>query len=182
VSGNPNLYFETVEFLGGAFGNVTIYLRPGQHFVELNREEGASPSADFVVTGSAPEIPEPAADVQVELLDFNFAMPDEIKAGPKVWRITNGGSQWHHLGIWRLNPEATQEQFVEWAMAEEPEGPPPAEPIVGWSPTDPGLTGWVTFDLPAGEYVVVCFLPDFTAMPPLPHLAHGMVRALCVTE
>ena len=57
---------------------------------------------------------------------------------------------------------------------EETEGPPPFEDIAFWAPNSPGETGYVTWDLPAGEYTVICFLPDlagdFSA-----HAAHGMV-------
>jgi hypothetical protein len=43
-----------------------------------------------------------------------------------------------------------------------------------------GTTAWVTLDIPAGEYTVVCFLPNTDDEEMAPHLAHGMVRTLVV--
>jgi hypothetical protein len=42
-----------------------------------------------------------------------------------------------------------------------------------------GERAWVTWDLPAGEYTVICFLPDL-AGDMSSHAEHGMVRMLVV--
>ncbi len=41
----------------------------------------------------------PQADVAVEMVDFAYAMPDEIPAGPQLWEFTNNGEQWHMMFV-----------------------------------------------------------------------------------
>lgn len=60
--------------------------------------------------------------------------------------------------------------------------PPPFEPIAFWSPMGAGAQAWVEWDLPPGEFTVLCFLPDLADGQGTPHLMHGMVRTLTVTE
>ena len=58
-------------------------------------------------------------------------------------------------------------------------GPPPFEVVAGLWPMGKGQRAWATFDLPAGEYTVICFVPDIMG-DMAPHAAHGMVRTLVV--
>jgi hypothetical protein len=181
VSEDPFVFFETAEFLGGSFGKMSLDLQAGEHFIMFAGPTDELPApAPFMVTDAAGALPQPTAAVQVELVDFNFVLPDTVPAGPQLWQITNRGEQWHHMIIMQLHEGATLEQFLAWGAEEMPAGPPPADFINSWSPIDPGLTGWAEFDLAAGEYMVICFLPDFSGQPPMPHFAHGMVRTLTV--
>jgi hypothetical protein len=115
-------------------------------------------------------------------VDFSFAMPDKIATGPQVWQIENAGEQWHEMPILKLNEGVTIDDVLAM-MAESgpggPEGPPPFEIVAFWSPMGAGEKAWVTWDLPPGEYTVICFLPDL-AGDMSPHVAHGMVRTLVV--
>ena len=115
---------------------------------------------------------------------FSFALPNEIKAGQNVWQIENKGEQWHEMGILKLNEGVTLEDMMAWMESADPDGPsgpPPFEDAAFWAPMGAGNTAWVTWDIPAGEYTVICFLPDL-AGDGAPHFAHGMVRTLTVTE
>ena len=102
------------------------------------------------ITSEAPSgATAPTADVAVSLLDFNFAMPDKIAAGPQVWQIDNAGEQWHEMGIVQLNEGMTVEDVLEWVASmgpEGPSGPPPFAESAFWSPMGPGQRAWVTWD------------------------------------
>lgn len=174
--------------LGGGCANAgqsshAIYnLEPGAYLAFAS--VGAEPQiAEFTVQAGDNLAAPPQAEVTAQLVDFSFVLPDEIKAGPRLWAISNAGTQWHHMSIVRLNEGATIEQVLAIVMAEtEPAGPPPAQEMALWEVMSPGVTAWTTIDLPPGEYYVLCFLPDLTGNPPMAHVGKGMVRLLKVTE
>ncbi len=174
-----------MSLLGGSStttdDRLILDLKPGQHAF-LAFEEGGPPSIHPFMAGEPGGATAPTADVIVDLVDFNFAVPAEISTGPKVWQISNKGEQWHQMSILKLNEGVTVDDLVAMMSAEAPpEGEPPYEEIASWSPSSPGETGWVTWDLPPGEYTVFCALPDI-AGEMMPHAAKGMVANLTVTE
>ena len=57
-------------------------------------------------------------------------------------------------------------------------GPPPAEPVGGVVVLDQGMRGTFTADLTAGDYGLICFVPD--AKDGKLHLAHGMMKNIKV--
>ena len=182
---DPTAAVSLVSLLGGASnttdGKLIVDLQAGQH-VLVNCPEDGPPSAVPFTAGEASGATAPTPDVTVDLVDFNFAIPAEIEAGPKVWQISNKGQQWHEMAIVKLIDGATVDDVLAMLQSEEePAGPPPFEDVAFWSPNSPGETGYVTWDLPAGEYTVLCFLPDL-AGDMSAHAAHGMVATLIVTE
>lgn len=157
-------------------------LQPGD-YIALDIGDGPPLLTGFsvaAVDGPAPA--EPVAAVNADLVDFQFALPDQIKAGAQMWKIENKGSQWHEMAIFKLAEGVTTQDLMAMMMSEEPpEGPPPFEEMAFWAPMSAGQRAWMTVDLPAGTYNVLCFLPDFASDPPKSHLEHGMVRTLTVT-
>ncbi len=182
---DPTAAIALVSLLGGA-SNTTddrliVDLQPGQHAV-INFPEDGPPSAVPFTAGEPSGATAPAPDMTVDLVDFNFAMPAEVKTGPMVWQINNKGQQWHEMVIVKLSEGASVDDVLAMLQSEEEtDGPPPFEQVAFWSPNSPGETGYVTWDLPAGEYTVICFLPDL-AGDMSSHAAHGMVSQLTVTE
>ena len=182
---DPMAPLQLVSLLGSASasadGQVIYDLQPGAYVAVLFMPDG--PPQVIPVTSGAPSgATAPTADVAVSLVDFNFAMPDKIAAGPQVWQIDNAGQQWHEMGIVQLNEGMTMEDVLEWVASMGPEGPSGPLPFAEsafWSPMGPGQRAWVAWDLPAGEYTVICFLPDL-AGDMSSHAAHGMVRTLTV--
>lgn len=178
-----------VTLLGGAQADAgesvrTVFdLKPGNH-IALGFGEGPPQLANFTVAAASDAAPAaPAAGVNVDLIDFQFTMPDQIKAGAQTWQIENKGEQWHEMAVFKLNEGVTVEDVLAMMMSEAPpEGPPPYEEMAFWAPMSAGERAWMEVDLPAGEYTVLCFLPDFASDPPQSHLEHGMVRTLTVTE
>lgn len=122
----------------------------------------------------------PVADYSIEVADFTFVMPDEITAGEHLWEIRNTGKQHHEIIIVKLNEGIALEELIKLASAEEPPQDPPYEEIAFGGFLGSDITSWVTLDIPAGEYTVICFLPNTDAEDMSPHLAHGMVRTLVV--
>ena len=130
---------------------------------------------------------EPQADVTVEMRDFTFIMPDEIKAGELLWQFNNQGEQWHMALMLKPTPGVSMEVMIEAMLQEgEPSGPPPFEFVadVGVPPISEGERAWLSFELEPGEYLVICPIPDVAAMAageePMAHVEKGMHRVLTV--
>jgi hypothetical protein len=183
---------EMVTLLGGvsvdpgATGTNIFELEAGDYFIlDFAGAEGPLTAA-FTVEAAQSEVvgaTAPQADVQVDMLDFSFILPDEITAGPQLWQVSNSGNQWHHIQIVQLDEGVTVADLIAMlASHEPPSGPPPFTGIASWQETSSGVTSWGVLDLAPGEYTVICFLPDFTDLPPASHLVHGMVRTLRVVE
>lgn len=191
IAENPDSAVPLVTLLGGGglvadtSQEVVYDLLPGTHVV-IDFVDGQPPVASFQVAAEDDrEANPPKADVQVDLVDFNFALPAEIPAGPQTWEIENKGQQWHEMIIVKLNPGVTVEDIMAMMAAGEgsEEGsqePPPFEDVAFWAPMSPGERAWATLDLEPGTYTALCFLPDFATG--MSHLDHGMVRTLTVTE
>jgi hypothetical protein len=164
-------------------------------------------SATIMVSGEAAEEAVIAVDVTASMYEYGFKIEGNPKSGVSLWELTTIGAQPHHIVIYQV-PDGTTEAefmgFMEMMMSGPPEGSPegmPATPELGDSPTamgspmaglDPaqvvevgfsavistGRSNWVEFDLPAGTYVAVCFIPDFA--DGMPHIMKGMAEMFTV--
>jgi hypothetical protein len=158
---NPMAAVSLVHLLGGlsvapgAEQQIIYDLRPGTHVAMDFGEQGPITTL-FQTGGEKSESAAPEAQVKVQLNDFTFIMPDQIKAGPQTWQIENAGNQWHEMGIIKLN-EGVDVHAVITALnqAEEPAGPPPFEEVAFWAPISEGEQAWTTLDLKPGVYTVI---------------------------
>lgn len=165
-----------------ADGRVIHDLTEGDYVAVLFGPDGPPLMTSFTVGGASSDATAPAADVTAQLVDFNFVLPDTIAAGPHVWQIENTGEQWHEMSIVKLNEGTTIEDVMKMMAEAGPQGPsgkPPFQDVAYFSPMGAGERAWVKWDLPAGEYTVLCFLPDMKG-DMSPHATHGMVRTLVV--
>jgi hypothetical protein len=136
-------------------------------------------SAELTVVGpSWTAGPEPAADIVVTLLDYDFQLSQPLSAGKHTIRAENAGPQPHEIAIVRLNPGKTPLNFTAWGM--HPVGPPPGTIHGGLSGILPGSQAFMEVDLAPGEYGLLCFLPD--AKDGKPHFAHGMAKQMKVAS
>jgi uncharacterized cupredoxin-like copper-binding protein len=119
----------------------------------------------------------PPADVTIKMIDYGFEPSQAITPGHHTILVKNEGPQPHELALLRLAPGKTVQDFGTWAETGM-KGPPPAEPIGGVALLSKGGEGTFTVDLPAGEYGLICFVPD--AKDGKPHLVHGMVKTIKV--
>jgi hypothetical protein len=157
-------------------------IRPGAAVVAAlvlggcgSERRAGTPPAD------APPAPPAAAAPAPEILavtasDYKFDAPDQIPAGLVTVRLTNHGPSPHHVQLLRLGEGKTVADFQ--AAVQKGTMPTWALPAGGPNPPEVGGTSEVRMPLEAGEYVMVCFIPDTAGVP---HMAHGMVRPLRVT-
>jgi hypothetical protein len=116
---------------------------------------------------------EPSTDVVMTLDDYDFRLSAPITAATKSIRLRNVAAQTHEAVIVKLAPGAAVQQFME-AM-EKPQGPPPGALVGGITGITTGRTVDIATSFTAGDYALVCFVPD--AKDGKPHIAPGMVKA-----
>lgn len=174
----------------GGEGSVIVFLDPGTYAVVclIPDDQGVPHVAHGMismlqVSQGTSAAPDPVADGTITLVEMAFdGLPAEVPAGAHTWQVTNGGTQFHEMGIMQLAPGVPAEAIVagitappaspEAAPAEDA-GPPPFVSFFGAAPMSPGATNYVEFDAQPGEYVVACFVPDVeTGMP---HAMMGMI-------
>ncbi len=165
-------------------GSVTLKLQEGQYLLLC-----FIPSADGVphlakgmirpltVKGAGATAAEPKADVTVNMADFHFTMPAEVKAGKQVWKVINDGPQPHEIALVRLAEGKTLDDIYAWYA--KPEGPQPFNMVGGMQGMNAGVpAAFINLDLQPGNYVAVCDIPDPASGKP--HSELGMVMPFTV--
>ena len=105
------------------------------------------------------------------MVDFAYGAAQSWPAGEHLLHVRNDGGQDHHLRIDRLPAGAG---LPQWLAAEGDIG----QPVSGVSRTSPGESVHLPVQLPPGNYVLYCLVPD--AASGTPHAAMGMFRAVTV--
>lgn len=155
-------------------------LKTGTYAVISFPESDQPPlTTSFEVNGTASTaLAPPETQGSVDLLDFSFNLPEPVEAGPLTWEVTNSGAQWHEIVVFKLQPGQTQEDFIGLLMSDTQPATEP-EQLLYFGPITQGERGWVTFDLTAGSYIAVCFLPDVVGGGES-HVEKGMVQTFTV--
>ena len=121
-----------------------------------------------------------ARDVEIVGLDYAFQVPAQLPAGRTTFHFVNKGKQRHEVNIVLLKRDATLQQFIAAANADEPVGGM-IEATVGVLFAGPGMSSpsqlWTDL-LPDREYAVRCVLRDTVTAPR--HQALGMFSSLHV--
>lgn len=147
---------------------------------------------EVTVSGEIPEMDDPAAAVEVGMIELEFVMPDVVPAGPTIWKFVNQGGFPHHTIIQSYPESVTREQVEAMlAMFSGMEASPEAgaTPV---APLDPTLitdvTGslvlsstnanWMEVDLEPGTYIALCFISGPGDLPP--HAFLGMFKVFTV--
>ena len=190
---NPGPPPSWVKFVGGPngvapgqMGNATAVLEPG-HYAYLcfiPSPDGVIHAAKgmvrpFEVTAALPGAVSalPETDVTIKLVDFDFQTSKPLVPGKQRILVENAGPQGHELVLLKLAPGKKVEDFASWA--ENMKGPPPAEPVGGVVVLEPGMRGTFTANLTAGDYGLICFVPD--SKDGKMHLSHGMMKNIKVS-
>jgi hypothetical protein len=130
------------------------------------------------VVAPATEAATPASDITVKLADFSFDFSGELTAGKHTFRVETVPGQAHEVIIARLAPGKKAEDFLAWV--ETMAGPPPIEGIAGGTTAlANGAINVFEAELSAGDYAVICFLPD--VKDGKPHAAHGMMKTITIS-
>jgi hypothetical protein len=138
----------------------------------------------FTVKDGATKAPEPASDIAVETKLMNFTgLDDGIAAGRHLWKVTNTDMVAHEMAFIRV-PAATTtvDEIIETLMSSEDLSKLPAGYASmpgGTGIITPGVSMWLSVDLPAGDYAAVCFAPDGWNGPP--HALMGMIKVFSVS-
>lgn len=169
--------------------NATLSLKPGNYALVcfVPNKEGKPHMAlgmarpITVVGPESPESPDPlpAGDVKLSLTDYAFKFSKPLTAGRHVIHIRNDASQLHEIVIGKLQPGKTEEDVQKWLMSSTPTEAPAGELIGGLAPIAAKGEATIAVDLPPGDYLLVCFVPD--ARDGKPHLMHGMVQRITVS-
>jgi len=128
------------------------------------------------VAATAAASADTAADLQVTLVDYDFKLSGPISPGRHLIRVTNTAQQPHEVVFVRLEPNKSPQDFAKWG--EHQVGPAPGTMHGGVSGIMPGTVAYVPVDLPAGDYALLCFIPD--GKDGKPHYVHGMAKRLKV--
>ena len=173
----------------GGVSEVVLTLEPGQYalicFVSgedhvphlakgMTRLITVTPQ-QYVVAKSKPR--QPVEDIRMTLHDYAFELPPVITAGRHTIRVENAATQPHEAVLGKLKPGKTVADLMQWMKTRD--GDMPGEEVGGTVGLSTGEVNFVNVDLTAGEYILLCFVPD--AKDGKSHLSHGMIRQFTVS-
>jgi hypothetical protein len=156
----------------------------------MNRARTVASAAALILAGAAfsriNDRPAPEGslanptEVTVIARDYSFDAPATVPAGYVKLRMVNRGREAHHVQLIKLAPGKTIADFQLAMQAMLAGGTAPAwvTELGGPGAADPRGEANATTYMPAGEYVLVCWVP---APDGKPHVAHGMMRPLTAT-
>jgi hypothetical protein len=135
----------------------------------------------FEVVTSDTSAPAPQADVTVQMKDFAYDMPSDIKAGEQTWAVSNAGTQVLNMNLYKLAEGKTVDDLNTFLQSQE--GNPPGE-VVNWAGVlSAGRTQYIAFDLAPGSYAAFGDLLDYSADGTSQKtFALGMIQGFTVTE
>ncbi len=158
---------------GGESTKTTAQLEPGKYAaLDLEAEGPSGPVfAEFEVTGEGGGEP-PSADATIEAKEYEFKATG-LKAGTNTVSFDNVGEQPHHVAAVAMAEGATIDDVKKFFETEK--GKPPIDESKSFDTAviEGGATQVVEFDIEAGKYAVLCFVPDREGGPP--HAARGMI-------
>lgn len=167
----------------GGTSDVTVNLEPGNYAIvcHIPSPDGVPHIAkgmmhEFAVTGTAPATVAFEPDVEVTLSDYDFTMSRPLAAGTQRIRVRNAAAQPHEILLIQLAEGKTGADFLQWFATQQ--GAPPAVPVGGTTAISTGGTNDLTVELAAGDYLLICFIPD--AKDGKPHFVHGMVKTITI--
>src|SRR5207248_705027 len=109
-----------------------------------------------------------------------FTGTDTIEGGVVTLQLRNVGKEVHHLQLLKLNDQVT---FAQVAAAFGSANPESVFQFVsatgGVGAIDPTGNAQITVNMPAGQYILACFVPS--PSDGIAHAAKGMVKQLAVT-
>lgn len=125
-------------------------------------------------------------EVDIEATEYSFSgVDDELDAGPTVITFANTGQEFHEVLLMR-RLDGDETPITDLLAMDEEDALGLVEPV-GGAFAGPGDTSYTVVDLAAGDYVIVCFLPQGATQAAFdemmaggpepegdPHAMHGM--------
>ena len=94
--------------------------------------------------------------------------------------MTNTGRELHHQQLLTVPEGMATEDLIAGLVSGEAGPPPPGVEAAGSvGAIGPGATGITTLNMTAGDYLIVCFIPNAEGVP---HMALGMIKPITVIE
>ena len=161
---------------------VVAMLLAGTTLVGCNTDGGDAGAPEARQDGEAEASPQ---RIDIAALDYSFEVPDTIDSGLVQFDFVNRGQEPHFFGLAKIAEGHTLEEVMAALTGPPPPpgvapaAPPPFEDWGGIATSDPGVSGEVAFDIPAGGYVFYCLVPSPDGES---HAAKGMVKEITVTE
>ena len=136
----------------------------------------------FTVAGADTGNVMPEADATIKAVqDAKWAGKPESIPNKGLMRFKNAASQNHFIVMAKLKKGKTYRDFKKWFAAAQdgPPGPSPVNFEIGLDSgvVSPGHSATFRYNLPKGDYVMLCFWPD-AKMGGMPHAFMGMHRAI----
>ncbi len=110
--------------------------------------------------------------------EYGFTGPDRIPAGLTTVQLVNKGMDLHHIQLVRLLEGKKADDFFAALKADPSRFPAWIAFVGGPNAVIPGGESVATMQLAAGEYLLICLIPDQKG---LPHVAKGMAKPVVVT-
>jgi hypothetical protein len=165
----------------GQTSSATQALPAGRYYVISSPDgEGRDITASFQVEGGEAAGTLPTTKAKIDATEYTFRASG-LRAGSQQVTFDNSGRELHHVQAFPLRPGVTLAQARQFFQSEEgQEGRPPFEEqgIQGTVVLDGGVSQTVQWNLRAGKYALVCFIPDRAGGPP--HVAKGMITEVNV--
>lgn len=130
-------------------------------------------SKDLVVTKPAANMTSlPSSDNTALLTDYNFKLAHPLVKGWQRLTISTSATQPHEFTVIQMAAGKTTKDLLGWV--DKMQGPPPGVPMGGVAALEKGRSVSVPLNLTAGNYVLICFVPD--SKDGKPHFMHGMIQ------
>lgn len=132
---------------------------------------------DLIVAGEPAEVQPLAADIEIRMSDFTYAVTPDFSAGTHTIRLVNDGPQVHEVQLVKLDPGKTIQDYMA-ASAPGAQGPPPGRLMGGAGALSPGKENYWTVSFEPGTYAILCFVPDNA--DGTPHAMKGMIKEFTI--
>lgn len=175
-----------VTLLGGMTADDTadtlmVDLDPGSYWAVDTNASTTDPAKFFTFTVEGVDTGNvlPAATTIKAVQATSWAAKPASIPNKGLLRFKNAASNNHFIVLAKLKKGMTYHDFKEWLAQQGPGGPPPLNFGVGLASgaVSPGHSAIFNYNLPKGDYVMLCFWPD-ASMGGMPHAFMGMHRAI----
>lgn len=137
--------------------------------------------ASFTVSEDPGVTEAPEASSSIELVDFGFKGVEGADWTKPV-EVKNTGTEPHELLILGAAKDKTLDDVKKALSAPNgsSSGPPPYVTYGGITAIAPGASQVFTPDVPKGDYLLICFVPD-AKKNMMPHFVEGMIQPFTVS-
>ena len=170
-----------VNVEAGKVGKLTVNLPVGSYYAADIERNRPSAFTAFTVTGADTGATMPSGSKVRAIDSTSWAKGPKSIARKGMLTFENFSDSNHFAALIKLRKGKTAKDFGAWvdAAMQGDEGPPPVDFNVGFDGgvVSPGQTAAMSYKLPKGSYVLVCFWPD-ASMGGMPHAFMGMYRGI----